>query len=296
MGDRIGFIGLGAMGRPMARNLVSAGFDVVVHNRSAGSVRELVAAGARAAASPGEVARDASVVITMLPATADVEAVVCAPGGVLEGAAPGTLIIDMSTIAPAAAASLAARAAREGCVFLDAPVSGGDVGAAAGTLSIMVGGDAEHVDRARPVLEVLGSTIVHVGAHGAGQTVKACNQIVVAGTIAAISEALVLGASAGVEPGVIVDVLRGGFADSRVLEVRGENYSTRRFEPGFRAALHLKDLGIALETAHRAGVPLPATAAVTQLFAAMDARGYGDRDHSGLVLLVEELSGAAAAR
>jgi 2-hydroxy-3-oxopropionate reductase len=290
MQETVGFIGLGAMGKPMAANLVKAGFDVVVHSRSRPPIDELVAAGAREAASPAQVAAAAAIVITILPDTPDVEAVVAGEGGVLEGAREGTLVIDMSTISPTASTALAAAAQARGARMLDAPVSGGDVGAQNATLSIMAGGAAEDFERARPVFEALGRTIVHVGPSGAGQIAKACNQIVVAGTIAAISEALTLAEKAGIELQTVVDVLRGGFAGSKVLDVRGSNFVSHSFEPGFRAELHLKDLGIALSAGQAYGVPLPSTAVVTQLFAALKARGHGAKDHSGLMLLIEELA------
>lgn len=294
MSETVGFIGLGAMGKPMALNLVRSGFELVVHSRSRPPVDELVEAGARPAESPHEVASAASVVVTILPDTPDVEQVLTGAQGVLSGSTPGSLIIDMSTISPPVTTMLAEAAARQGCSMLDAPVSGGDVGARNATLSIMVGGSEADFVRARPIFEALGKTIVHAGPSGAGQTVKACNQIVVGCTIAAVSEAIVLAAKAGIEPSVVVDVLRGGFAGSKVLDVRGENFIKHEFEPGFRAALHLKDLGIALNTAQSLGVALPSTAVVTQLFTALRSQGHGDKDHSALLLVLEELAAPGA--
>jgi 2-hydroxy-3-oxopropionate reductase len=283
----VGFIGLGLMGRPMAANLLRAGHQVTVHNRSRPAVDELVALGAAAAGSPVEAAAEAEIVITMLPDTPDVEAVV---GELLEAARPGTLLVDMSTIAPAAARELARHARERGLAMLDAPVSGGDVGAREGTLSIMVGGEAAELERARPVLEALGTTITHVGEAGAGQVVKACNQIVVALIFQAISEALVLGSKAGVEPAKILDVLDGGMAANRIMEIRRRNFLEHDFTPGFKTRLHAKDLAIVLDTARQLDVPLPATALVAQALTALQSRGRGDEDDSALLSLVEELA------
>ena len=290
----VGVIGLGIMGAPMARNLLRAGFPVVVWNRTPGRAEALVAAGAQLAASPREVAERAAVTITMLSDSPDVEAVYRAPDGVLAGvdpAPPARLLIDMSTIAPRVARELAAAAAERGAAMLDAPVSGGDVGAQEGTLSIMVGGDADALARARPVLQALGTTITHVGPSGSGQVVKACNQIVVALTLDAIGEALVLGSKAGVDPGAIVEALSGGLAASRVLEVRGPKLLARDFAPGFKLDLHAKDLAIALATARELGVALPGTAVVDELFQAEQRRGRGDDDNSTVVRALEALAG-----
>jgi len=283
----VGFIGLGLMGRPMAANLLRAGHEVTVFNRSRPAVDELAAQGARPAGSPAEAAAGAEVVITMLPDTPDVEAVV---GELLEAAAPGTLLVDMSTIAPGAARELARRARERGLAMLDAPVSGGDVGAREATLSIMVGGAAEDLERARPVLEALGTTITHVGDAGAGQVVKACNQIVVALIFQAVSEALVLGSKAGVEPAKILDVLGGGMAANRIMEMRRRNFLEHDFTPGFKTRLHAKDLAIVLDTAREHAVPLPATAVVAQALTALQSRGRGDEDDSALLALAEELA------
>lgn len=287
---QVAFIGLGIMGEPMAANLVAAGHEVIVANRSREPVERLVVAGARSATTFAEAAEAAEIVITMLPDSPQVADVVAGAGGVLDGARPGTLLVDMSSIAPATARQLADAAAERGCAMLDAPVSGGDAGARAGTLSIMVGGAEADVERARPLLESLGSTVVHVGPNGAGQVVKACNQVVVALTIEAVSEALVLGSKAGVAPALVLDVLSGGLAGNRVMEVRRANFLDHDFEPGFRAALHQKDLGIALDTAREQGVALPVTAVVAELMRALIADGGADRDHTALLTVLERLA------
>ncbi len=291
MAERIGFIGLGIMGRPMAHNLLKAGYALVIHNRSRGPVDELVAAGASAAATPREVAQQCDVVITMLPDGPDVRAVATGESGLLAGARPGLLWIDMSTIAPGVAQELARMAGERGVTLLDAPVSGGDVGARAGTLSIMIGGNAADVTRAEPILRALGTTIAHVGPSGAGQVVKACNQIVVALTIEAVSEALVLGAKAGVDPAVILRVLSGGLAANRVMELRGRNFLEHDFTPGFKVRLHEKDLAIALAAGREYGAALPATALVEQMLLALKQLGRGELDHSALLTLLEDLAG-----
>jgi 2-hydroxy-3-oxopropionate reductase len=272
---RVGFIGLGVMGAPMAANLVAAGFDVVTYNRSPKSVE-----GARSAGSVREAA-GAGIVVTMLPDSAAVLAV----ADDIVAAAP-SLWIDMSTIHPTVAEELATR----GVPTLDAPVSGGDVGAQQGTLSIMAGGDDADFERAKPVFEAVGKTIVHVGGPGAGQVVKACNQVVVALTIQAVSEALTLGEKAGVDPAKILDVLGGGLAANRVMEMRRRNFLEHDFTPGFRVDLHHKDLNIALESGDAYGVPLPATSLVQQMLRTLRAQGHGALDHSALLLVVEELA------
>ncbi len=289
MAERIGFVGLGIMGKPMVRNLVKAGYELVVHNRSRGAVDELVAESdaVTAATSPREVADQVSIVVTMLPDSPDVENVVFGDNGLLEGMREGSLLIDMSTIAPATAIRVSQALADRNASSLDAPVSGGDKGAIAGTLSIMVGGEETDFQRAKPIFEAVGKTIVHVGAAGAGQIVKACNQVVVALNYAAVSEALVLGAKAGVDPEKIVEVLSGGLAASRVLEMRGPTMIQHQFAPGFRVNLHRKDLGIALSTGKEHQVPLPVTALVSQFFDMLAAEGHGDLDHSSLLSLFE---------
>ena len=288
--ERIGFIGLGIMGKPMARNLINAGFTLCVHNRSRGSVEELVGEGAAPASSPRAVAENSDIVITMLPDTPDVESAVSGQNGILAGAHEGLLVVDMSTISPVATRRLASELGNRNVRMLDAPVSGGDKGAIAGTLSIMAGGDASDFERVRPVFESLGKTIVHCGEIGSGQIVKACNQIVVALVIEAVSEALVLGSKAGVQPGVILEVLGGGLAQNRVMELRGPTMVQHNFQPGFKARLHRKDLNIILQTAREYGVALPVSAIVDQMFTNLIEYGKGDLDHSALLTVVEEMS------
>ena len=291
-GAPIGFIGLGIMGKPMARNLANAGYDLVISNRSRDDVDTLLAEGDRfrAAANPREVAERTKAVITMLPDSPDVRDVVFGKNGLLPAMGPGHLLIDMSTIAPAASIEVNDALTARGARALDAPVSGGETGAVNAALSIMAGGGAADFARARPLFEAMGKTIVHVGGPGAGQIVKACNQMVVAINYAAVSEALVLGAKAGVDPEKIVQVLSGGLAASRVMELKGANMIAHNFQPGFRIDLHRKDLGIALATAGANGVPVPAAALVAQLFEALAAAGSGDLDHSALVTAYENLA------
>ncbi len=286
----IGFIGLGIMGRPMAKNLVSAGYDLVVHDINREPVKELVGLGAKEAFSPKEVAAQSAVIITMLPDSPDVELVALGPDGIMEGIRPGRIYVDMSTISPTVAVKTAEAAAEKGVKVLDAPVSGGDVGAQKGTLSIMVGGDEETFDEVLPIFQVLGKNIMLCGGNGAGQTVKACNQILVAITIEGVAEALVLGAKAGVDPAKIVQVLSGGLARCGILENRGERIVNRDFEPGFRCRLHYKDLRIAVAAGQAYEAALPVTSLVHEMFKQMTLSGRGDLDHSGLVTLVEDLS------
>jgi 2-hydroxy-3-oxopropionate reductase len=285
-----GFIGLGVMGLPMARNLLAKGVALTVHSRSPEPVDAIVADGATRASAPAEVAAATHVTILMLPDDAAVADVVEGPGGVLEGAAPGHLLVDMSTVSPERARRNAELMRAAGGDALDAPVSGGDVGARDGTLSIMAGGTEAAFDRALGLLEAVGATIVRVGDAGAGQVVKACNQIVVALTIEAVAEALVLGSRAGVDPATIVRVLSGGLAGSRVLEVRGPNMLAHDFRPGFAIDLHHKDLGIALRTARDHGVSLPATALVDQMLVGLRTAGRGGEDHSALLTHLEGLA------
>lgn len=284
----VGFVGLGTMGMPMTRNLMKAGYDLTVHNRSRSKVEELVAEGAEAAASPGEVAEKSDIVITMLPGPPEVEQIIAGEDGILQGSREGCLVVDMSTSSPALARNLAGRAKERGVAMLDAPVSGGDIGAIEGTLSIMVGGSVEGFERARPLFEAMGETVVHVGEAGAGQVVKACNQIVVALVMEAVSEALVLGSKAGVEPGKITEVLSGGLAANRVIDTKKEKFLSREFEPGGKVAYQYKDLGIALATGREYGVPLPVTAVVSEMFGALISKGRGDWDHSAVLTLLED--------
>jgi 2-hydroxy-3-oxopropionate reductase len=286
----IGFIGLGIMGRPMVRNLLRAGYAVTVRDVFPGPVEELVAEGATSAATSREVAASTDVLITMLPDSPDVEAVYLGPDGALAAARPGWLAIDMSSISPVVARQVAALAAEAGAEMLDAPVSGGDKGAIAGTLSIMVGGGEAAFERARPIFEAMGKTIVLVGPSGAGQVAKVCNQVVVAVVIEAVSEALVLGAKAGVDPTRIAEVLQGGLASTKVLDMRRANMLGGTFDPGFRIRLHLKDLKNALELARDAGVVLPATVEVEQLMQRARIAGRGEYDHSGLITVLEDLA------
>lgn len=290
MAEKIGFIGLGIMGKPMAKNLMKAGFELVVHNRTPAKAKELAAEGATVASSPKDVAEQCEVIITMLPDSPDVERVVLGENGLLEGLRSGALLIDMSTISPVVTRKLAERIAAKGASMLDAPVSGGDVGAINGTLSIMVGGSAQDFERAKPLFAVMGKTIVHVGDSGAGQVTKAANQVVVALVIAAVSEALVLGARGGVAPEKILDVLGGGLAGNKVMEVKRQKFLSHVFEPGFRAELHHKDLGIILSSAREFGVTLPVTSVVDQLFQTMRKKGWGSEDHSALLRVIEDLS------
>jgi len=287
--ERVGFIGLGIMGKPMALHLLKAGYSLTVFNRSPGSQNELVAAGASSATSPKDVADQSDVVITMLPDSPDVERVILGKDGVLEGLHSGGLVIDMSTVLPSLARDIQDRSQQQGCMALDAPVSGGQVGAQNATLSIMVGGPTAAFERARPILEKMGKNIVRVGEAGAGQVTKAANQIVVAVTIAAVSEALVLAAKAGVDPSGVREALLGGFAQSRILDLHGTRMLERNFQPGFKTALHRKDMAIVLNTARELGLALPVSAAVAELMNALIASGGGKLDHSALVTVFEKL-------
>jgi len=287
----IGFAGLGIMGRPMAHNLLRAGYSLTVWNRSPGPAQELAAAGAAVAGSPAELAAGADIVITMLRDTAAVEQVVLGDAGLLAGLRPGAIYVDMSSISPLATRRIAERLAARGVAMLDAPVSGGEIGAREGTLAIMVGGPAEALARVRPVLEVLGSRIVHLGEVGAGQVAKACNQLVVAVTIGAVAEALLLARAAGVDPARVREALLGGFAQSRVLELHGQRMLAHQFAPGFRAALQLKDLAIASELGAATGVPLALAETARRLYAELVAGSSADLDHSGLLTLLERQAG-----
>ncbi len=291
MADTVGFIGLGIMGKPMAKNLIEAGHELVAFNRTQSKAEELAGDGATVAGSPREVAERSDVIITMLPDSPQVEEVLVGENGVLEGIKEGALVVDTSTISPVVTEELAAKVKEKGASMLDAPVSGGDVGAIEGTLSIMVGGSEGDFERARPLFEAMGKTVTHVGETGAGQVVKAANQIVVALTIEAVSEALVLGSKGGVAPEKILDVLGGGLAGNKVMEVKREKMLTHSFDPGFRIELHHKDLGIALAAGREYGVTLPVTAVVDQMLQELKMKGRGDRDHSALLTLIEDSSG-----
>ena len=293
MKETVGFIGLGLMGRPMASNLLKAGFPLVVHNRSPKSVEALVASGARAAISPAEVARQSTIVITMLPDSKDVQLVLSGPQGVFEAVQPGAVLIDMSSISPVVARALAAEARRRGATMLDAPVSGGEIGAINASLSIMVGGDADALERVRPILNAIGNPerVIHIGESGAGQLCKVCNQIAIGGTLAVVGEAFALARKAGVDPARVREALLGGFASSRVLEVHGERILRRNYTPGFRTRLYHKDMGIALETARAYDVPMPVSAQVQQLVNRMMAAGLAESDYSALAGVLFELAG-----
>jgi 2-hydroxy-3-oxopropionate reductase len=289
--ERIGFIGLGIMGKPMAANLLAAGYPLTVHSRGRGPVDELAGLGASPATSARDVAAASDVVITMLPDSPDVEAVVLGPDGVGDGIAPGALYVDMSTIAPAVSRSIAVTLAERGVEAVDAPVSGGETAARAGELSIMAGGADEAVARAQPIFDVLGKATTHIGPPGAGQVAKAANQVVVALTIQAVAEALVLARKAGADPARVRAALLGGFAQSRVLDVHGQRMLDGAYDPGFKLRLHRKDLAIALQLSREQEVPLLATAQAAQLMDALLAGGAGDRDHSAIATLYEQLAG-----
>ncbi|MEU6712390.1 NAD(P)-dependent oxidoreductase [Nonomuraea sp. NPDC046802] len=284
---RIGFIGLGIMGSPMAANLLKAGHVVTGYDVSSQRVDQLAELGGKGVASAVEAVAGAEIVITMLPDSPQVEEV--APL-VIEYGRPNLLYIDMSTIKPETSRWVARKAAETGVRTLDAPVSGGERGAVDGTLSIMVGGAAEDVEAAGPVLRALGTTVVHVGPAGAGQTVKAANQLVVGGIYGLVSEAIVLLEASGVDPGAGLDVLAGGLAGSRILELKRHTMVKREFNPGFRIDLHHKDMGIAVAAAREAGVSLPLTGQVAQLVAAARAQGHGSLDHSALLKVIERLN------
>lgn len=287
----IGFIGLGVMGRPMAANLLEAGHDLVVYNPSPAAVEELVGRGAKAAGNPAEVAGQAEVVMIMVPDSPQVEEVMLGEDGVLSTAADGQLVIDLSSIAPASAASIAEQARERGVRFLDAPVSGGEQGAIDGTLSIMVGGEAADFDAAKSLLDVLGKTVIHVGPPGAGQTVKLANQMLVGGIIELVSEAFVLLEASGVDLAAAVQVLAGGLAGNAILDKKAAGMLAHEFDPGFRIDLHHKDLTNALAAARDLGVAVPVTAVVAQLLIALRAMGRGGLDHTAVLTLIEDLSG-----
>jgi len=288
---QIGFIGLGLMGRPMAKNLLKAGFQLTVHSRSRRSVDELVALGATTAASPRDVAAASEVVITMVPDAPDVEAVVAGPDGILAGAKPGLIHIDMSTISPVATRRIAEMERKARVAMLDAPVSGGTVGAEAGTLSIMAGGDEAAFSACQPIFAAMGKKITYMGASGAGQTTKACNQIMTGGIYAVMAEALVLAAKSGLDPAKVVDVLSSGAARCWALEVRAPKILKRELNPGFKASMQYKDLNIVAETARAEGVPTPVTALVREMYAAMLVAGDGELDNSAVVTVWEKMAG-----
>jgi 2-hydroxy-3-oxopropionate reductase len=292
MSERVGFIGLGVMGKPMARNLLKRGFAVVAHSRTRVSVDELASQGATVANSPAEVAGQATRIITMLPDGPDVEKVLTAAEGVFSALQPGTVIIDMSTISPATARHMASEASSRGAIYLDAPVSGGEIGAIDGNLSIMIGGDADAIERVRPILEAMGNKerIIRIGDSGAGQICKACNQLVIGGTLAAVGEAFALARKSGVDPAKVRAALLGGFAASRVLEVHGQRILDGNFKPGFPARLYRKDLRIVLDALNDAHTPAPVTALVQQLLSALLAEGREGDDYSALGTVLARLA------
>ncbi|ROT33051.1 2-hydroxy-3-oxopropionate reductase [Micromonospora sp. HM5-17] len=291
----VGFIGLGIMGAPMATNLIKAGYEVVGYDHDPARNEILAQAGGHVAGGVAELVRRSETVITMVRDSADVEAVALGEDGILAHSRPGQLYIDMSSISPQTARRVAEAATAYQVRVLDAPVSGGEAGAIEGSLSIMVGGEADDVAAARPILDVLGATVVHVGPHGAGQTVKAANQLIVAGTIELVAEAIVFLEAYGVDTEAAVKVLAGGLAGNRILERKAAGMLARQFQPGFRIDLHHKDMGIVTAAAREAGVVIPLGAAVAQLIAALRAQGDGGLDHTALLKLVEQLSGRARA-
>jgi len=290
MKPKIGFIGLGVMGKPMAKNLMANGYALIVHDINEAAVGEITGQGADTANGPAEIARSCDAIITMLPDSPDVEAVALGAGGLIEGVRQGQLYLDMSTIAPRAAVRVAQLLSEKGVRCLDAPVSGGEVGAINASLSIMVGGSKADFQEALPILEALGKTITHCGPNGSGQIVKACNQIQVALNLVGMAEALTLGAKAGVDPAIIIKVLSGGYAQTRVMDVRGPRVIQGDFAPGFKSRFHFKDLNIILESGRDYGCPLPASALARELFSAMLAAGRGDLDHSGILTVLEDMA------
>jgi 2-hydroxy-3-oxopropionate reductase len=287
---KIGFLGVGIMGRPMAGHLQAAGHDLLLVQHRSTLPTELVEGGAEVCASATEMTAGAEVVILMLPDTPDVERALFGAGGVVAGLKPGTLVIDMSSIDPIATKDFAARVTESGGRYVDAPVSGGEVGAKAASLTIMVGGSEADVADAQPLFDLMGKNISRVGDVGSGQVAKVANQIIVGLNIAAVAEALVFAAKAGADPEKVRQALQGGFASSRVLDVHGERMTKRTFDPGFRIALHRKDLALALSAARALSLSLPNTASTAQLMAACDANGHGQKDHSALVLALEMLA------
>ena len=294
MAQVIGFIGVGIMGRPMAKNLVKAGHSLVVHDRVRDPVDELVKAGAKAGASPREVAAQSDILITMLPNSPDVELVALGKDGIVEGARSGLLYVDMSTISPIVSQKVGTALATKGVRMLDAPVSGGEKGAIDGVLSIMVGGDKAVFDRVLPLFQVMGKTITLLGPLGFGGFTKLANQIIVAGNLTALAEALTLAKKAGLDRELTLTALAGGLAGSKCLDQKKANYLANTYNPGFKIDLHYKDLGLIMESARALGVPLPTTAVVQELFNALRVKGRGGLDHSGVITLLEELAGVSA--
>ncbi len=287
---KVGFIGLGIMGKPMSKNLINAGYELVVLDRNQAVAEEMAALGATIATTPRAVAEQADVIITMLPNSPQVKEVVLGENGLIEGARPGTTFIDMSSIAPLVSRELAEVLAKKGVDMLDAPVSGGEPKAIDGTLSVMVGGKQEIFDKHYDLLKAMAGSVVRTGDVGAGNVTKLANQVIVAINIAAMSEALVLAAKAGVEPELVYKAIRGGLAGSTVLDAKAPLVMDRKFDPGFRINLHIKDLGNVLETSHEVGVPLPLTAAVMEMMQALKIDGLGGCDHGALVQYYEKMA------
>ena len=288
---KVGYIGLGLMGKSMARNILKAGFPVVVHNRSRAAVDELAAEGAIPASNPAEVASQVDVIFTNLPDTPDVELVALGENGIIAGAHKGLIFVDNSTIKPGAARAIAAKLAEKGVQSLDAPVSGGDIGARNGTLTIMVGGDVDALEKVMPIFETIGKTITHVGGAGAGQVTKACNQIMVAAQMVAMGELLVFSKKAGVDPQKVVDAIKAGAAQCWALDVKPPRLFEGNRQPGFKAYMQAKDLGIVMDTAREYGIPLPLTAESTQLFNAMLQMDMAELDNSAVIGVIEKLAG-----
>src|SRR5262245_54107201 len=293
MAQVVGFIGLGIMGRPMAKNLLKAGYPLVVHSRSQGPVQELAGLGAKTASSPREVAGQVDVLVTMLPNSPDVELVVLGKDGVAEGARRGLLFLDMSTISPIVSQKVGKALEPAGVRMLDAPVSGGEKGAIDGVLSIMVGGAPADFEVPLPIFQAMGKTITHLGPLGAGGFTKLANQIIVAMNLTALGEALTLAKKAGLDRGLTLKALGGGLAGSKCLEQKAQNYVSGTYNPGFKVDLHFKDLGLIMESSRALGVPLPCTAVVQELFNALRVKGSGGLDHSGVITLLEELAGVS---
>lgn len=290
MSKKIGFIGLGIMGKPMSKNLLKAGYDLTVCDINAAAVAEVVALGAKSAATPKEVAAQTDIVITMLPNSPQVKTVALAAGGIVEGARPGTIVVDMSSIAPQAAQEVARALAEKDVQMIDAPVSGGEPKAIDATLSIMVGGDPAVFEECLPILKCMGASAVRVGDVGAGNVTKLANQVIVALNIAALSEAMTLAAKAGVDPELVFNAIKGGLAGSTVMNAKVPLILERKFAPGFRIGLHIKDLDNALETAHEVGVPLPLTAGVMEILQALKVDGCAGDDHGAIVKYYEKLA------
>ncbi|MBU0512622.1 MAG: NAD-binding protein [Chloroflexi bacterium] len=290
---KVGYIGLGIMGKSMAGNILKAGFPLVVHNRSRGAVQGLAAEGAVEAFSPAEVASQVDVVFTNLPDSPDVELVALGPGGIIEGAHEGLIFVDNSTIKPATARYIAEQLDKKGVLCLDAPVSGGDIGAQKGTLAIMVGGPAEALEKVMPIFEVIGTSITHVGDSGAGQIAKAANQVMVAAQMVALGELLILAKKAGADPKKVIQAIQGGAAQCWTLDVKPERLFAGNRNPGFKAYMQAKDLGIVIDTAREYGIPMPAAAVHAQLFDAMLQMGMAELDNSAVLGVIETLAGVS---